>query len=143
MTPARGWGSFAAMATRKYKPNHKHKRGSHGTGPPRWFPSCDSLCPEDLDLSAAQALLDEGIAGADPAHPDARALYALHEGAFYKAYCEGTEQDPAHGTVEVWHGYPVRPELVPRQVPARVLRKFLERGLLQPAEYRRLLGGAP
>lgn len=61
----------------------------------------------------------------------------MHEGSFYKAYptYPGAE-------VEIWHGYPVRRELVSRQIPARVLKKFLESGALTKVEYKRLLGSA-
>lgn len=122
---------------RRYRKNDKHKRGTSGDGPPRWFPSRDTLCPDDISTALAQELLNGGVEGADEAHPGARALYAMYQGEFYKAYCEGTD-----GPDEVWHGYPVRRELVPRQVPARVLREFVRRERLTAAEYRKLLGGA-
>jgi len=127
---------------RRYKKNDKHKRGASGEGPPRWFPSRDSLCPDDIDTKLAQELLDDGVCGADAAHPNARAIYAMHEGQFYKAYCEGTEAPSQGQRDEVWHGYPVRKELVPRQVPSRVLREFVKRGRLSRAEYKTLLGNA-
>lgn len=128
---------------RRYKPNDKHKRGAAGQGPPRWFPSRDTLCPDDFPLALAQDLLEDAVEGADRAHPDARALYSMHEGEFYKAYCEGTEPvDGEEETVEVWHGYPVRREVVPRQVPSRVLREFVRRGRLSRPEYKKLLGSA-
>lgn len=130
------------MLARRYKPNPKHKRGTSGEGPPRWFPSRDALCPDDLSHAAAQALLRDGVDGVDLAHPDARAVYAMFEGVFFKAYCEGTETLRDGTEVEVWHGYPVRRELVPRQVPCRVLRKFVVDGRLSRAEYKKLLGDA-
>lgn len=130
------------MLRRIYRKNDRHKRGTCGSGPPRWLPSRDSLCPDDFDTSLAQALLDEAVDGADPSHPDARAVYAMHEGSFYKGYCEGTLEDPEMGIVEIWHGYPVRRDLVPRQVPCRVLREFVRRGRLSSAEYKKLLGSA-
>jgi len=87
--------------------------------------------------------LDDAVEGADPAHPDARAVYVMHRGAFYKGYCEGMEpQDGGEGEIEVWHGYPVRRKLVPRQVPSRVLREFVRRGRLSRPEYKKLLGSA-
>lgn len=126
---------------RRYKKNDKHKRGTSGGGPPRWFPSRDSLCPDDFSTALAQELLNESVDGVDEAHPGARALYAMHQGEFYKAYCEGTEPGE-DGPVEVWHGYPVRRELVPHQVPCRVLREFVRRGRLTRSEYKKLLGDA-
>ncbi|NOY27495.1 MAG: hypothetical protein GXP62_16655 [Oligoflexia bacterium] len=130
------------MPKRHYKKNTKHKRGTSGEGPPRWFPSRDSLCPDEIDEALAQELLDGGVDGADLAHPDARAVYAIYEGVFYKAYAEGVEPDREHGNVEVWHGYPVRRELVPRQVPAKVLRTFVKAKRLSRPEYKKLLGSA-
>ncbi len=79
---------------------------------------------------------------ADPAHPNKRAMYAMHEGTFYKAYCHQSAVDEAAERVEVWHGYPVRRELVSAQVPCRVLREFVRRGRLTRAEYKNLLGSA-
>lgn len=120
---------------RRYRENAKHKRGSWGEGPPRWFPTRDSLCPEDLSLSEAQALLDSSIEGADQANPDGRARYAIDgQGRFFKGYSEDGGR--------TWHGYPVRRELVSRQVPARVLREFVSRGSLTRADYKKLLGSA-
>lgn len=135
-------GTFWAMQ-RRYAPNPKHKRGSCGDGPPRWFPSRDSLCPDDFSLEVAQALLDDAVEAADLAHPNRRALHAMHEGTFYKAYCQLSDAEgKEHAGAEVWHGYPVRRELVPTQVPCRVLREFVRRGRLTRAEYKKLLGSA-
>lgn len=118
-----------------YRENPKHKRGARGGGPPRWFPDRDSLCPEDITLQMAQQLLDDSFDGTDAAHPEGRARYAVDEaGRFFKAYSED------HG--ETWHGYPVRRELVGRQFPSRVLRRFRDEGLITGAEYRRLVGSA-
>ena len=119
----------------RYRENPKHKRGCRGEGPPRWFPSRESLCPDDLSLSEAEDLLASSIEGRDVAHPDARARYAMDgQGRFFKGYSEDGGQ--------TWHGYPVRRELVPRQVPTRVLREFVERGLLTRPDYKKLLGSA-
>lgn len=119
----------------QYCENPKHKPGSSGEGPPRWFPTSDSLCPDDLSARDALMLLRASIEGNDPAHPNARARYAIDgQGRFFKAY--------SHDGGVSWHGYPVRRELVPRQVPTRVLRRFIEDGVLSRAEYRRLLGSA-
>lgn len=85
----------------------------------------------------AQALLEHSIPGKDPAHPDKRARFAIHQGDFYKAYRTEVSQD-----TEIWHGYPVRKELVRTQVPARVLREFVKRGQLERPTYKRLLGSA-
>lgn len=134
---------YASDVPRIYRPNPKHKIGACGEGPPRWFPSRDSLCPEDVDLRTAQQLLDAAIPGTDPVHLNQHALYALHNGEFYKAYSECSRLTDEGVEEELWHGYPVRRELVPRQVPARVLRKFVEQGRLTRAEYKRLLGSAP
>ena len=83
----------------------------------------------------AQQLLDEGIDGRDDSHPRAKARFAVDgQGRFFKAYSEDQG--------EMWHGYPVRDELVPRQIPTRVLRQFREAGLITKAEYKRLIGGA-
>lgn len=130
------------MTKRVYKPNPKHKRGAIGEGPPRWFTSSDSLCPDTLDFSTAQALLNTAISGKDQVHPDQKALYALHEGTFYKAYCQEASQDSSGDTVEYWHGYPVRKELVPTQIPSRILREFLKAGSLSKPEYKKLLGNS-
>lgn len=56
------------------------------------------------------------------------------QGRFFKAY---PEDDGS-----TWHGYPVRRELVSRQVPARVLRQFMKQQLLSSADYKKLLGSA-
>jgi len=123
---------------RVYKPSRKHKPGAVGDGPPRWFPDADSLCPEGFSLDLAQELLDHAVEGVDLANPNARALYSLHDGMFLKAYSEGCD---ASGD-ELWHAYPVRTALVPKQVPARVLKKFVGAGKLSRAEYKKLLGSA-
>jgi|SRR5690554_1024626 len=125
------------MANCLYEGNPKHKRGVSGDGPPRWFPSRDSLCPDDIDIERAQELLDGAVSGADAAHPDARARYTMHQGRFFKAYCTEVRDD-----IEVWHGYPVSENLVQEQIPARVLRKFIARGDLSKADYKRLVGSA-
>lgn len=126
---------------RRYEPNPKHKRGACGNGPPRWYPTRDALCPDGLDMDTTQELLASAVEGSDATFRDGKALYNYHEGQFYKAYPHGTE---GHGgeTVVVWHGYPVRPELVRTQVPAQVLRKFVATGRLTNAEYKRYLGSA-
>lgn len=90
----------------------------------------------------AQALLDEAVESADRAHPNGRALYAMHEGAFYKAYCHEVNVADDQEHEEVWHGYPVRRALVPQQVPCRVLREFVRQGRLSRPEYRKLMGAA-
>jgi hypothetical protein len=119
----------------KYRPSDKHKPGCAGGGPPRWFPSSASRCPDDVSLEEAAALLRDSVEARDDAHPNARARIALDShGRFFKAYSEDD------GTT--WHGYPVRRELVARQVPTRVLREFCRRHQLTEADYRKLLGGA-
>ena len=124
-----------AMPKRTYRENPKHKRGASGHGPPRWFPSADSLCPDGVSFAMAQELLDTSVDGRDAAHPEARARYALDNfGRFFKAYSEDGGQ--------TWHGYPVRRDLVTRQIPARVLREFCRKGLLSDSDTRRLLGSA-
>ncbi len=118
-----------------YRENPKHKRGCRGEGPPRWFPSRDSLCPEDLSISEAEALLASSIEGRDATHPDARARFAMDaQGRFFKGYSEDGGR--------TWHGYPVRRDLVPRQVPTQVLRELVRRGVLTAADYKKLLGNA-
>lgn len=125
----------AAPMPLQYRPNDKHKPGCAGAGPPRWFPSSDSLCPADISLEEAQALLEASIEARDHAHPNARARIALDgRGRFFKAYSEDGGQ--------TWHGYPVRRELVSRQVPSRVLRELVNRSQLSRADYRKLLGSA-
>lgn len=125
------------MPERLYEPNPKHKRGTCGKGPPRWFPSSDSLCPDDIDIPLAQELLEAAVADRDQAQADGQALYCIYEGQFFKAY--RTER---RDEVEVWHGYPVSRELVGEQIPARVLRIFRQRGQLSNSEYKKLVGNA-
>lgn len=124
---------------RVYKQDAKHKRRSSGEGPPRWFPDADSLCPDDMDAVLCQQLLDDAVEGKDLAHPSSRALYAVYQGAFFKAYAERVD---AIDGVELWHGYPVDRSRVPTQVPARILRELVDRGQLTKAEYKKLLGSA-
>lgn len=119
----------------RYRENPKHKRGCSGEGPPRWFPSRDSLCPEDLSLSEAEALLASSIEGRDAAHPDSRARFAVDgQGRFFKGYSEDGGR--------TWHGYLVRRDLVSRQIPTRVLRELVRRGKLAMSDHKKLLGGA-
>jgi len=119
----------------QYRENPKHKPGCSGRGPPRWFPSTDSLCPDDLSIEDAVALLRDSVEGAAAAHPNALARYAMDgQGRFFKGYSEDGGQ--------TWHGYPVRRDLVPRQIPTRVLRQFLRQGRLSSADYKKLLGSA-
>jgi len=112
-----------------YKPNEKHKRGASGDGPPRFFPSSDSDCPEDFSLAVAQELLEQSVSGRSPAHPNRRARFAYFEGTFYKGYAEGSQ-----GEDELWHGYLVREKRVPQEVPCRVLREFRDRGAISRAQ---------
>ena len=121
-----------------YKENKKHKPGSFGDGPPRWFPDCDTPCPDDLGEADAQQLLEGSVEGSDDAHPNRKARYAIDErGRFFKGYSEaavdGTEQ---------WHGYEVREGLIRKQVPSRILRELVRQGKLPRARYKKLLGGA-
>lgn len=119
-----------------YKENPKHKRGVQGEGPPRWNPDPDSLCPDDLGQEDAELLLRESVPGADAAHPDRRARYAIDtNGRFFKGYCEGVDDQS-----EYWHGFPVREDKVRIQIPARVLREFKRQGRITSPRYRKLLG---
>jgi len=119
----------------QYRENPKHKPGCFGEGPPRWFPSTDAICPDDISTADAVALLQESIEGRGASHPNARARYAMDgQGRFFKGYSE----DNGH----TWHGYPVAREKVPRQFPARVLRQFVKQGRLSSTDYKKLLGGA-
>jgi hypothetical protein len=126
-----------AVAALVYKENRKHKPGVFGDGPPRWYPDSDTPCPPDLTTEEAQAMLEESVEGADYAHPDRKARYAMCQGTFFKGYPESIRDD-----VELWHGYPVREDLVPRQIPARVLREFVRQGKLAKPRYKKLLGSA-
>jgi hypothetical protein len=118
-----------------YNENAKHKPGCFGDGPPRWFPSSDAVCPPDISLKEAALLLQGSVEGRDPSHPNARARYAMDgQGRFFKAYSEDDGK--------TWHGYPIRYDLVPRQVRARILREFVNRGLLTKADCRKLFGSA-
>lgn len=83
------------MSKRVYKPNQKHKRGTFGEGPPRWFLDAATLCPDEMDATLCQELLDGSIEGRDQVHPDQKARYAHYRGGFFKAYSEGL--DPATG----------------------------------------------
>ena len=125
------------MPERLYEKNPKHKPGVSGGGPPRWFPSRDSLCPDDVDGELAQKLLDDSVPGDDSAHPDSRARYAIYQGRFFKAY-----QTEERAGIEVWHGYPVSEDKVGRQIPARILRVFKNRGQLSKSAYKKLVGSA-
>ncbi len=119
----------------RYRENPKHKKGCVGEGPPRWFPSRDSLCPEDISPSEAELLLESSVDARDDSHPEARSRFAMdRQGRFFKGYSEDGGR--------TWHGYPVRRELVPRQIPARVLAQFVDKGLLTRADFKKLLGSA-
>lgn len=120
-----------------YERNPKHKRGCTGEGPPRWFPSYDSLCPEEIDGITAQSLLEQSIVDSDRATSNGKARYTMHEGEFFKAYMTETRQG-----VEVWHGFPVSKDQVGEQIPAKILRKFRDQGELSNSEYKKLVGSA-
>ncbi len=120
-----------------YKPNEKHKRGASGEGPPRFFPSNASECPDDFSLEVARELLHESVKGESPAHPNSRARYAYFEGIFYKGYAEGPDEED-----ELWHGYPIHQDLIRSEIPCRVLRAFRKRGAISSAQYKSLLGHA-
>jgi len=118
-----------------YRENPKHKLGAASGGSVRWYPTSDSVCPEDVSLADAQKLLKDSVEGKDFSHPGKSARYALDQsGRFFKGYSEDGGA--------TWHGYPVREHLVPQQVPSRVMREFVNRGLLTAARYRKLLGDA-
>ncbi|MFP4307640.1 MAG: hypothetical protein ACLFRG_14960 [Desulfococcaceae bacterium] len=86
----------------------------------------------------AQELLDQAVAGDDPADAGGKALFALDDrGRFFKAHRHSVQ-----GKEERRHGYPVNEERVPRGVPARVLREFKKRGILSAARYKKLLGSS-
>ena len=101
--------------TRVYEPNPKHKPWASGDGPPRWFPDSASTCPNTINTALAQELLDGAIEGRDLSQRNDGALYMVHEGEFYKAYCSKVLED-----IECWHGYPVPIEQVPRAAQASV-----------------------
>ena len=98
----------------RYVPNPKHKepwqRGRRG-----------SLCPPDVSLEQAQALLERSV-------PDGEKRYAVHEG---RAFCAQVDRQGA------WHGYPEGWRYVPpklrrdwvrtRQVTKREIDRFWER----------------
>ncbi len=117
----------------RYTGSDKHKQGCAGNGPPRWFPTTASFCPDDVTLADSQDLLENSIEGRSADHPDKKGRYAIDgRGRFFKAY---PGDDGA-----TWHGYEVHRSLVPRQVPARVLRQFRDLGQLSNADYKDLLG---
>lgn len=119
----------------EYQENPKHKRGCVGQGPPRWFPSVDSLCPDDLTRSDAQELLLSSVEGRDSAHPNRRARIAVDDrGRFFKAYSSDGGR--------TWHGYPVRRDLVHLEIPSKVLREFVKSGRQTKAQFKKLLGSA-
>jgi len=119
----------------RYRENMKHKRGASGRAPIQWYPTPASICPGDVTIEVAQALLRDSIEGRDKAHPDQHARYALDgQGRFYKGYSEDG------GTT--WHGYPVHESLVRTQVPSRVLKHFVQVGRLTKARYNKLHGSA-
>lgn len=119
----------------RYSKSDKHKQGCAGDGPPRWFPTTASFCPEDISSSDSQTLLDASMEGKSPDHPNKKARYAMDgRGRFFKAYPSDD------GTA--WHGYEVHRTLVPTQIPARVLRQFRALGKLTSADYKALLGSA-
>lgn len=121
-----------------YKSNHKHKPGSFGEGPPRWFPDRDTKCPDDISTEEAQALLEGSLEGADEAHPNRRARYAVDgEGRIFKGYCESADDE-----AEQWHGYPVSEQRIKRQVPVRILRMFVQAGKMTSPRYKKLRGNA-
>jgi hypothetical protein len=121
-----------------YKRNDKHKPWAFGEGPPRWFPDHDTPCPDDVSQSQAQSLLADSVEGRDAENPDKKARYAVDgQGRFFKAYPSVDEAGK-----ECWHGFPVREELVKRQVPCRVLRQLRAAKKITGARYTRLLGDA-
>lgn len=129
--------SAVGVARLVYKESPKHKPGAFGDGPPRWYPDADTPCPSDIGPDDLQALLNSSVEGQDFAHPFGKARYAMLNGDFFKGYPESIDED-----IELWHGYPVREELVPRQIPARILRVFVKAGLLTRSRYKKLLGSA-
>lgn len=113
----------------RYWPNPAHKKETTAEGPPRWNPD-KSRCPDDMTVAERQQLLE----GSVPENPDAAgsrrfALRRTQSGLEWFA-ARLTRFDDG---VPVFHGYPEP------AVPARVLRVFLERGDIKPAEYKRLL----
>jgi len=121
-----------------YKENPKHKKGVQGEGPPRWNPDPDSLCPDDVGQTEAEALLRDSVPWEDASHPEKKARYAIDsQGRFFKGYTEG-----ADASGEYWHGFPVPEDKVRLQVPARVLKHFKTSGKLSSPRYKKFLGGA-
>jgi len=114
----------------EYEPSPAHKYGTTVVGPPTWNPSKEK-CPEDLTVSERKELLRQSFA------PDGRAdnprRYALRRASagteFYESKRTVVKLD---GTIVV-HGHPTR------RVPPAVLRQMRDKGLILPAEYRRLV----
>ena len=113
----------------RYWPNPAHKRQTTEAGPPAWWPDKDP-CPDDLQVSERQQLLEHAIAG-DPTDPHSR-RYNVRRGragleVFEAKWTQDTEGEPE------FHGHPAS------YVPARVLRALRDDGRLTQPEYRRLI----
>lgn len=77
--------------------------------PPVIKPDGKSKCAADLDVAKAQALLDHGYrVGTRGGWPSK--VYACHGGTWYQAHQHGPG---------CYHGYPVRPQRVPKTVRKR------------------------
>lgn len=97
----------------EYEPNPKHKfpwqRGRRG-----------SLCPHEIELDQAQALLD--ASEVDDAMP--RKRFVVDRATAYCALQHGPDR---------WHGFPISW----REVPARLRRKWLNEGRITDRDMKR------
>lgn len=102
------------VPARKYAPNGDKHKAPNGFG---------SLCPHPFDAASAQELLT----GAIEVEGTRRKLWAA---AGKWCFCAHQTRPEANE----WHGFPV----IGSEVPERVLRALLERGLIDRHELRRL-----
>ncbi len=96
----------------RYEPNPKHKTGHD----PR-----ASLCPHELTVADAQALLERSVE--DPTTQGEPSRWVYDQGWIFRARLTS-------GPQQTWHGYPVKG----CEVRKEVMAVFLQRGWIDRAK---------
>lgn len=114
----------------RYFPNPAHKLETTEAGPPRWRPNKEP-CPPEMTTRQRAALLRDSIPER-PDLPDSR-RFAVRRGESGLEFFTAQATQVLEGGEVEYHGYPTN------RVPGRVLRRFMARGDVTRAEYRRLV----
>lgn len=114
----------------RYWPNPAHKRETTEAGPPCWRPGKEP-CPPNMTVAERDSLLQASLPE-DETNPASRRYAVRRDDTGRLQFFEAKFTEEREGA-RVFHGHPTR------RVPARILRRFRDQGLICQAEYRACL----